>query len=539
MANSSFTRTDLIVVAATLLFLSCLLFPALAQSNSHADESMCLNKLKALALAILNHHDTRLSMPLASTQPIDHKPGSVDASNAAGYSWLAQLSPFLEGQNKFGSEVVKGMRDKAAFAPESSTTEQGKTVHLATVVLKEFICPSFKGDAHVSASDSEYQPSADGALPAISNYNAFVGTHFFNADGLGRLVPPEKLVPPASFAYEGNGAMPFPGINGGKLQARGLGFQSFSDGTSNTIEIAETIEPAESAWYDGQTAWLVAAWPGNDKIPTMQPSPNPNQPILCWSDDDKKTSKVAVNLRSADGTPTTYLAAGRWSGSKERRYAASSNHPGVVSHAFVDGHVEMIATDIDPNLYIQLVTRSGRELIAADFKKQQSKSGIPTQSSADEEGESRKPRGLPSGIEFVPEQWSPAVEWSPLSIGDLRLRFPELLASTEFLPDPGNPSLRTYRGKSSVFSTIVFDPKEIEYHFLVADQEATKAMPKLYKQLSAALGQPTKKEVDQRPKRITWKKDAKIFARASTFEFVLTEASDKDAANIVIHMILQ
>jgi hypothetical protein len=281
----------------------------------------------------------------------------------------------------------------------------------------------------------------------------------------------------------------------------------------------------------------VAAWPGNEKIPTLQPSPaNPNQPILYWSEDDKKTSKVTVNLRSADGTPTTYLAAGRWSGSKERRYGASSNHPGIVGHAYLDGHAEMIATDIDPNIYIHLVTRSGREIIPDDFKKQQAKMGFPLGLSFEEEGKSPKSADQLRAIEIVPDQWRPVVEWSPLAIGDLRLRFPELLAAAEFVPDPVHPSLRSYGGKSVVFSEIEFDPKAMEYLFVVDRQEATKAMPKLYKQLSAALGQPTKKEIDQHPKRITWKKDAKFPAGAATFEIILTEASEKTLANILIRV---
>lgn len=522
MSNHSVTRADVVALGIALLLLSCLLLPALAQSNSNAGKANCVNNLKKLILAVQNHHDTRLCLPMASTQPLDHKPGSIDAESAAGFGWLAMILPFME-QGRLAEPILAAMKaEKPAFDPGIAVSD---------TVINDLVCPSFKGDPNVIESESDYKALKSGKLPAISNYQALAGSHFFNAEGLGRMVPPD-LLEKHTFAYEGDGAMPFPGAVGGKLQKRGLGFQSISDGTSNTIAIAETIEPGYSAWIDGQSTWLVAAWPGDPKGPTMQPNPaNTSTQMVAWSDEDKKTAKVAVNLRNADGSPITYLPQGRWSGSKERKYAASSNHPEGVGHAYVDGHVEMISADVDPNVYIQLVTRNGREIIPDEFRRQQAEKMVQIKSG--QQAVEIASSGGPA-IDVVANQWGSAIDWSPLAVGDLRIRFPQILSSPEFEPVP-NSHLLTFDPKSKVFELITMDRDKSEIVLYTNKEESPTAPVRLYKQLRTALGEPTSKEVNAKPKRIEWQKDAKWPNDAATFEFKLTEQSDDAPANIVIH----
>ena len=42
-------------------------------------------------------------------------------------------------------------------------------------------------------------------------------------------------------------------------------------------------------------------------------------------------------------------------------WGPSSDHPALVVTGFADGHVDALATDIDPAVYFSLVTRAGRE----------------------------------------------------------------------------------------------------------------------------------------------------------------------------------
>jgi hypothetical protein len=218
----------------------------------------------------------------------------------------------------------------------------------------------------------EIDPTVQVKLPAISNYHALAGTHFFNRQGLGRLLPEDQLAKGAdgrvtpNAPYEGNGAMPFPGMVGGQLTARGLKLAQITDGTAHTASFAETIEPQFAAWLDGQVTWMVATWPGTPDPPTPQPAPAPNQPqLLGWSAEQLPKNFTSLGKQwSPDAKQPTpaYLPGNRWSGGKDRLWGPSSHHGTKVVHAFVDGHVQTLSVDIDKSTYLHLVTRGGREV---------------------------------------------------------------------------------------------------------------------------------------------------------------------------------
>jgi hypothetical protein len=59
-----------------------------------------------------------------------------------------------------------------------------------------------------------------------------------------------------------------------------------------------------------------------------------------------------------------YLPEAMWSGSKDRQYGPTANHPqGVAAHGWADGHVRFISEDIDRDVYLWLTTRAGGEVL--------------------------------------------------------------------------------------------------------------------------------------------------------------------------------
>ncbi len=394
--ETNFRGADLVVALFICLLLGALLAPAVAQSRGNNRLNSCLNNAKQLMLAFHNHHDTRKTFPLTSTQLITGKPGHFGDDDAAGYSWLVMLLPFLEEPQSF--DMLAKASDKLKKPPfdPSVTSVDGKAGVLSrNLAINTYLCPAYlshlrgedkaaKDDAEAS-SDPNANPLEKVASqpqikpPAISNYHAFAGSNFTNLEGLGRLVPAENLqtlpdgriVP--SKAYEGNGALPFPGMVGGKIMNRGLGIQSISDGTSNTLVFAETIEPEFAAWLDGQVTWLVAAWPSNPDVPEFIEVPQEvsSQQAIGWT--EAQLPKNAISLgkhgtQGEDGSKDVYLPAARWSAAKDRVWGPSSYHDGKVTHAWADAHVKMLSDNIDKNVYLRLVTRNGREIIPIEDK---------------------------------------------------------------------------------------------------------------------------------------------------------------------------
>lgn len=346
------------VVAAgfVAILLMSLVLPALATTDADAGKTQCLMKLKAIAAATQANHDARLYLPLASTQPIVNRPGSAIPDAPAGASWLMQLSPFL-GQDSFYDKTFQATQRLTVplFTPELVISHDKERIFPATHRAPEVICPSVPD---VSVSSSDYP----GVKAAVGSYFATSGTHFYNRTGVGRLI--DGTPPPRSFAFEGNGAMPFPGVISGKLNRKGRNYAAIRDGLSRTLAFGESRETKTAAWVDGQAMWVVATWPESASQPVIElreDGGGRKLPSLKWGPPAPTAASLSLRWEADAEVPTPYLLAGRWAGSDSREWALSSYHHRAIGHAFCDGHAAMLIDDIDPELYLQLVTLVGSD----------------------------------------------------------------------------------------------------------------------------------------------------------------------------------
>jgi hypothetical protein len=260
--------------------------------------------------------------------------------------------------------------------------------HFSTIELDEVRCPSFAGEpasshpnygAYSSGVVTTFNPAPPNPWNVVTtNYKAMSATHFAcmnpNAPGFTSTPPlAEKpngiIVPPESDSH------------------KGTGIRSILDGTSKTILLAESKEQKVSSWYDGNASWQVAV-PADTLSLTNATNQTagtgaPAQPIRLivtpagsgittnfWGFANVSTALTALNYGPktdpsknylADNNPPI-LAPGGGNGYAPWAWGPSSDHSGgVVLHAWADNHVSSIPEDTDPVLYIQLVTRAGRE----------------------------------------------------------------------------------------------------------------------------------------------------------------------------------
>lgn len=188
-----FTLIELLVVIAIIAVLVALLLPAVQQAREAARRTQCKNNLKQLGIAAHNYHETHGSLPLNAS------------SSLYGYSAQAQLLPFHEQANLHSLiDFTLPAQTGFPWAPMMNPTVQP----VASRPLNVMLCPSESG--------SPFYVDSNGDTWAGSNY----------------------------LLNGGSGA----GVNYCSRENDGLfwrgsqtKFRDITDGTTNTVFIAETL----------------------------------------------------------------------------------------------------------------------------------------------------------------------------------------------------------------------------------------------------------------------------------------------------------
>jgi prepilin-type N-terminal cleavage/methylation domain-containing protein len=104
-ARRGFTLIELLVVIAIIGVLVGLLLPAVQQAREAARRAACTNKLKQLALAVLNHESTYQEFPAAT-----HSSRIKQLTNAATFAYrvgpMVSLLPFLEEESIYNDCIT-------------------------------------------------------------------------------------------------------------------------------------------------------------------------------------------------------------------------------------------------------------------------------------------------------------------------------------------------------------------------------------------------------------------------------------------------
>jgi prepilin-type N-terminal cleavage/methylation domain-containing protein len=346
---------------------------------------------------------TDMNQSLSGSTDDPTKTSSGTAAN--GYSWMVRLLPFIEQTAAYNnmSQISNRFQFPAMLNaggyPDPQGTVSGMGLrynsggpsnapwwrHYAAMELDEVRCPSYAGEtisdlpayAIYRSDNMSFNPAPPSFGVVVTNYKAMTATHMAcmtnpNVTGFGSgtpalCEPPNGvIIPPRNAASKGNGV------------------RSLTDGTSKTIMLVESKEQSYSSWYDGSTAWTVAIPPGwrssvSDLNNPAESLYKPAQPIkqnVNMGSGSGVQTVVMWTFDTSSGAPVSGLNYGPTNDpmktfaryyleqymNDDCKWGPSSDHSGgVVLHAWADSHVSGLNEDIDPTLYVHLVTRAGRE----------------------------------------------------------------------------------------------------------------------------------------------------------------------------------
>ncbi len=302
--REAFTLVELLVVIAIIGILVALLLPAVQAAREAARRTQCVNKLKQLSLAVVNH-DAALGF-LPSGGWGWRWVGDPDRGFGKGQpgGWTYAVLPYLEEETiwSMGSAVTD-------FAAKKELLSQ-----MNALQPEAFICPT-RREVRPTGVKTHWAPNNCNfiALSGKSDYAICVGDAFDSDDFSG----------PPSYASVDDSRFRWPNVdryNGVCNMQSEIRLGQILDGTSNTYLVGDKYLRPES--YDGV---------GSIGSPTYDTGDN--ETLFTGFNRDFQRSSRFKPLQDRPGPVLPY--------------SFGSDHSGAFNMSMCDGSVRSISYDID------------------------------------------------------------------------------------------------------------------------------------------------------------------------------------------------
>ncbi len=312
-----FTLVELLVVIAIIAMLVTLLLPAVQAARESARKTQCINNLRQISLALINHHDTRGHFPHGNYNYIDSTFSTPPPYNDMQdrRCWFHETLPFLEEAALFDDfDTFMETHPSALGYPKLGTP------------VPTFMCPS----DGLSPKLNTFWGGLDG-LPTQGFSGNFVGNagdDYFNPTEING----ESVQPLTASSM----------LNGMLFAVSKVRVGQITDGTSHTALVSEIILSPDTDSHDIRGRYYNPAHGG--VLFSTRITPNTRVPDrFNWCGNNPVPQAPCIT----SGT--------------NMFVSARSYHPGGVNMAMVDGSVRFVENGVDAVVYKAAGSRDGAE----------------------------------------------------------------------------------------------------------------------------------------------------------------------------------
>jgi prepilin-type N-terminal cleavage/methylation domain-containing protein/prepilin-type processing-associated H-X9-DG protein len=314
-----FTLVELLVVIAIIGILVSLLLPAVQAAREAARRAQCVNQIKQLALATINHVDTHRFLPSGGWGW--NWVGDPDRSYGKSQSgpWTYSILPYMEEQAiwSIGQDETNALTKKQLLSQMNEIQPSG------------FICPS-RRPSRPTGVKTHWTPVNCLFVPEAGKSD-----YAINVGGDAEVGDLWDFPGPATIAQAENPNYPWPtpesifkkygyNYNGVNEMRSEIRLAKIIDGLSHTYLIGEKYLQTQS--YDGVGA---SGSPTYDK--------GDNETIFTGFNRDYQRSAYYEPLQDRQGL--------------ELDSAFGSAHPGGLNMSMCDGSVQTVSYDVDQDTF--------------------------------------------------------------------------------------------------------------------------------------------------------------------------------------------
>jgi prepilin-type N-terminal cleavage/methylation domain-containing protein len=347
--RSGFTLIELLVVISIIATLMALILPAIQQAREAGRRTQCQNNLKNITLAAISFAESRRGvLPASGTYPAGAS-SPVGTPIQFGHSWVLDLLPFLDQQ-----AIYERWNFGVAF-------NAGVNIAIGQYSIPVLACPNDDSAA-----------GADGGLTYVAN--AGVGDR--NID-VTTTTPSTSTAFGHSFAVE-----PFAWDGGTALSSQNVALSKELGVFWARIDSKNDPDPSVAAnalapvnLTANASAKLGGIYDGAGNTILFSENVNGGANSLTgsktWSDPSVRSCSFIFPIVSGSGMTfnnlhnyvdltlgSPYINRQK-NGTDGSSPFPNSRHIGVIVASFCDGTVKTLSENIDPSIYVRLITPGG------------------------------------------------------------------------------------------------------------------------------------------------------------------------------------